>query len=216
MTGELDAGTPGLKGLWTLEVRGTEGFREERTLDWSAAGPEPLNLEIPREEDAFLLLTPLFPEADCHFYPLGAYLPFEESRAAAVPRNGAAVSLLVTLLRADRYPEGLNAERFLAEMAAEEDPWLCDRDLLLTRLQRREMRIWYIRSRPLFPITLSLPEGRWYGPSLVQAPLESVDGTAAELELPEGWSFLYCPERASLIELEVNDQGEVYLYAPDS
>jgi hypothetical protein len=200
---------PALAGRWIIKQASLSGDICEIEKDWTDGLPDSFILKSPREEDFLLLLYPPKLVEGCSMNPLGAFVPSYKKSGQFSLKDGSAVSILLTLIDNNLYVKDFNCSRFILEMAELDDPWLVEEQTLLKQLGRKEMRSWYIRSKTLFSIEISLPEGLWFGPSLLQEALESSAPEAAvEIDLPEGHNFIYCPERAEVVEIQVDGHGE--------
>lgn len=201
--------TPALAGRWIIKQASLSGDLWEIEKDWTDGLPDTFILKSPKEEDYLLLLYPPTLVEGCSMNPLGVFVPSYKNSGQFSLKDGSAVSILLTLIDNDLNVKDFNCSRFLLEMGELEDPWLVEEQTLLKQLGRKEMRSWYIRSKTLFSIELSLPEGLWFGPSLMQEVLESpAPETVVKIDLPEGHSFIYCPERSKVIEIQVDGHGE--------
>ncbi len=203
-----------LEGVWTLEWSALSGESGSRQMDWSSGIRRSISLNLPLEEDLLILLYPPLLTDSCLPRPRGAWIPWYESSGELNLKDGAAVSILMTLTERGCSMENFNCSRFLAEMAALEDPWLTDRELLVRQLARQEMRSWYIRERTLFETVLDLDAGIWYGPSLERAAevAEGDEGSGTSHNLPEGWGFLFSPGRGEVLEYQVDEYGLAVLF----
>lgn len=198
-----------LSGSWTVVMSSTSGDPRVIEIDREEGGlPEHIFIESPKEEDSLLLLYPPPIAEGCRMNPLGGFIPSYRDYGELTLRDGSAVSILMTLRQNNLRIEDFNCQRFITEMAELDDPWLVEDQTLLKQLGRREMRSWYIRTKTMFEVEIALPPGHWYGASLLQPPLESSVEDTHTLSLPEGYSFLYCPERSELLEIQVDSHGE--------
>lgn len=206
-----DCLTPVFKDKWTVLQASLSGDLCEIEMDWTAGLPDTFFIDSPKEEDLLLLLYPPLLVEGCRMNPLGVFIPSHEDRGEFCLVDGSAVSILITLVHNNLSIEDFNCSRFLLEMARLEDPWLVEEQTLLKQLGRREMRSWYIRTKTLFAVELPLPAGIWYGASLLQNVTESSgpeDINPVHIELPEGYSFLYCPVRQEVMEIQVDSHGD--------
>ncbi len=199
------------RGVWTLECCSFSGDVTSGELDWREGVPASLSLSRKKEEDLLILLSSPFSFPGQGFYPAGLWLPWDSERGRATFHDGAAVFLVSTLVRGEVSMSGFNMERFLDEMGALNNPWNCDRELLLRQLGRHEMCSWYIHERQTFSVALSLPEGAWYSANPEVASLVS-SGTEQEFELSEGYHFFCCPSLKQAAEVQVDDHGEAVVF----
>lgn len=211
-----DSLSSALAGVWIIKQATLSGDIWEIEKDWTDGLPDRFILKSPKEEDFLLLLYPPGLVEGCRMNPLGVFIPSYKNRGQFSLRDGSAVSILLTLIDNDLRVEDFNCSRFLLEMGELEDPWLVEKQTLLKQLGRREMRSWYIRSKTQFTIEISLAEGHWYASSLMQkALISSAPDTAVLIDFPVGHSFIYCPERAEVVEIQVDDHGEaVWITTP--
>lgn len=209
LEGIPDSLSPYITGIWTLKQASLSGVISDSEMDWTAGLPDDFFLKSPKEEDFLLLLYPPDLVEGCSLNPLGVFIPSYKDSGIISIKDGSAVSILFTLIDHGLNLKDFNCKRFLLEMGALEDPWLVEEQTLLKQLGRREMRSWYIRSKTLFSIEITLPEGNWFGPSLMQDTLvSSALDSFVEIDLHEGYSFLYCPERKEIVEIQVDSNGE--------
>lgn len=205
---------PLFKGIWTLECCSLSGEATSRELDWSEGVPASISLSRKKEEDLLILLSSPFSFPGQGFFPAGLWLPWDEGGGELSFHEGAAVFLVSALVKEGVPMRAFNMKRFLEEMAELEEPWNCDRELLLRQLGRREMRSWYIHERRTHPVDLNLPPGLWFRGNPGAPPFES-DGNPGALELAEGYHFFFCPERKEGAEVQVDDHGEAtVLFCP--
>jgi len=197
-------------GVWSLVMSSTSGTLRQERLEWTLPLPERIRLEWPKEEDLLILMMPPEWAEGIGPSPCGAYVSPDEGSGSLSWQDGAAVSILTRILQAGGNLYGFNCSRFLGEMAALDNPWTADRDLLIRQLGRREMRSWYIRKAALFQVALTLPAGRWFSQYLAAEPLES-GGGSLELKLPEGYACFYNPGLDCVAEIQVDDHGEVFI-----
>ncbi|MDC7234723.1 MAG: hypothetical protein PQJ58_15935, partial [Spirochaetales bacterium] len=171
--------------------------------------PECFTIDVPKEEDSLLLLYPPSLKNGCRMKPLGVFIPSYEDRGALSVEDGAAVSILMTLVQSGQDFSDFNCQRFLFEMGELDDPWLAEEETLLRQLSLRQMRSWYIREKTLFDLEIYLPSGSWYGSVPSGTPRESsgLENPVA-IVLPEGYSFLVSPDRLELVEIQVDDHGQ--------
>jgi hypothetical protein len=195
------------KGIWILEYSSFSGDVATRELDWSGGIPPSFSLSRKKEEDLLILLSSPVSFPGRGFFPAGLWLPWDKGRGEASFHDGAAVFLVSALVQEGVPMKAFNMERFLEEMRTLDNPWNCDRDLLLRQLGRHEMCSWYIHERRTLSVSLILPPGLWHRANPEAPPLVS-DGSPAEIELAEGYHFLFCPEREEGAEVQVNDHGE--------
>ena len=194
-------------GIWTLEYCSFSGNVTTRELDWREGVPDSLSLSRRKEEDLLILLSSPFSSPGQGFFPAGLWLPWDEEGGRASFHNGAAVFLVSTLVQGGADMKDFNMPRFLEEMAELDNPWNCDRELLLRQLARHEMNMWYIHEKRTLELSLTLPEGCWFQANPEAEPLRS-DGNMMVTELSEGYHFFCCPSRNKAAEVQVDDHGE--------
>ena len=201
---------PLYRGVWTLECCSLSGDSRIRELDWKDGIPDSFSLTRSKEQDLLVLLRPPSPVLGQGFFPAGVWIPWDREAGSASFHNGAAVFLTASLAKGGFSMREFNMDRFLEEMGELENPWNCDRELLLRQLGRHQMCSWYIHERRGLPVGLTLPAGRWYQANPETAPLSS-DGSPREFDLAEGYHFFYCPAREQAAEVQVDDHGEAVM-----
>ena len=198
------------RGIWTLEYCSFSGDFSSRELDWSEGIPASLSLSRKKEEDLLILLSSPFSFPGQGFFPAGLWLSSDTEGGSTSFHNGAAVFLVSKLVQGGVSMKSFNMERFLEEMGELDNPWNCDRELLLRQLGRHEMCSWYIHECRTMTVSLTLPAGRWYQANPEAPPLIS-DGTKQDFDLAEDYHFFYCPSCKQMAEVQVDDHGEVVI-----